>query len=101
MQTSVLCQRVCEQLDASLTRRWSSEKPACPYQLRLIHFSLWLNPSTIPLLHDWVHALAIATSSSVIPSTKLISSLIPEARTASFQCSKRLFPSGTAVGGSG
>jgi hypothetical protein len=56
----------------SSTRRWSSGKPACPYELRLIHFSLWLNPSTIPLLHASVQALAIASASSVKPSTKLI-----------------------------
>jgi transposase len=38
----------------SRTRRCSSGKPACPYELRLIHFSLLLNPFTIPLLHDAV-----------------------------------------------
>src|SRR5512135_1508042 len=54
----------------SRTRRCSSGKPACPYELRLIHFSLWLNPSTIPLFHVSVHALAIAKASSVRPSTK-------------------------------
>ena len=93
MQAPALCQRVSEQLGEAERGGSRSGKPACPYELRLIHFSLWLNPSTIPLLHAWVQALAIATASSASPSAKLISSLTPEAYTATFQCSNRLFPS--------
>jgi hypothetical protein len=40
---------VAQQPDASLTRRCSSGNPACPEVLRLIHFTLFTTPSTMPL----------------------------------------------------
>ncbi len=79
--------------DASLTRRWSNGNPACPYELRLIHFTLLMNPSTMPLLQVKLHPLATASASSSSPSTKVISSAIPLARMAAFHCSRRICPS--------
>jgi hypothetical protein len=91
---SVFSER-CVSLEAgwSRTRRCSNGKPACPYELRLIHFTLLMNPSTIPLLHVKLHPLATASASSVSPSTKAISSAIPLARTVAFHCSSRACPS--------
>src|SRR5260370_37605868 len=62
--------------DASLTRRCSSGKPACPYELRLIHFTLVTKPSTLPLLLVRLHPLATASTSSASPSTKAKGPLI-------------------------
>jgi hypothetical protein len=60
---------------------------------RLIHLTLLMKPSTMPLFQDCVHALTTASASSASPSTKPISSTIPEARTSAFHFSKPAFPS--------
>jgi hypothetical protein len=52
--------------DASLTRSFRGGKLACPDVLRLIHFTLVMNPSTKPLLQDSVQPLATACASSAV-----------------------------------
>jgi hypothetical protein len=50
--------------DAAGRGGYRSGKPACPYELRLIHFTRFPNPSTMPLLQDSVQPLATASASS-------------------------------------
>ena len=88
-----LCSTIAKPLDATRHGAGVMEILLVHRGSRLIHLSLLLMPSTMPLFQGSVLALTTASASSASPSRKPIRSTIPEARTLAFHFSKPAFPS--------